>query len=47
VKLKQHQSPKECERLEWNEWFYSVKWADGQQADPNQDPNAHVVEKPP
>jgi hypothetical protein len=47
VKLKQHQSPKEHEQLEWNEWFYSVKWADGKQADPNQDPEAHVLPKPP
>jgi hypothetical protein len=33
--------------LEWNEWFYSVKWAVGKQADSNQDPKAHVIPKPP
>jgi hypothetical protein len=24
-----------------------VKWEDGKQADPNQDPDAHIIEKPP
>jgi hypothetical protein len=47
TKLKQHLSPKECEKQEWNEWFYSVRWEDGQQADPNQDSDAHIIEKPP
>jgi hypothetical protein len=47
AKLKQHHSPKEREKQEWNEWFYSVKWEDGKQADPNQEPDAHIIEKPP
>jgi hypothetical protein len=47
TKLKQHLSPKEREKQEWNEWFYSVQWEDGRQADPNQDPDAHIIEKPP
>jgi hypothetical protein len=47
TKLKQHLSPKECEKQEWNEWFCSVKWEDGKQADPNQDPDTHIIEKPP
>jgi hypothetical protein len=47
AKLKQHLSPKECEKQEWNEWFRSVKWEDGKQADPNQDPDAHIIKKPP
>jgi hypothetical protein len=47
AKLKQHLSPKECEKQEWNDCFYSVKWDDGKQADPNQDPVDHIIEKPP
>jgi hypothetical protein len=47
TKLKQHHSPKEREKQEWNEWFCSVKWEDGKQADPNQDPDAHIIKKPP
>jgi hypothetical protein len=47
AKLKQHFSPKEREKQEWNEWFHSVKWEDGKQADSNQDPDAHIIEKPP
>jgi hypothetical protein len=47
LKLKQHQSPKQREQLEWNEWFRTVQWANGEQADPNQDPEAHIVPKPP
>jgi hypothetical protein len=45
--VKQHLSPKEREKQEWNEWFYSVKCEDGKQANPNQDPDAHIIEKPP
>jgi hypothetical protein len=47
LKLKQHLSPKEREQLEWNQWFHSVKWANGKQADPNHDHDAHVVEELP
>jgi hypothetical protein len=47
MKLKQHLSPKEHERSEWNEWFHAVQWANGKQADPNQEPEAHVDPKPP
>jgi hypothetical protein len=47
MKLKQHLSLKECKKQEWNECFYSVKWEDGKQADPYQDPDAHIIEKPP
>jgi hypothetical protein len=47
AKLKQHLSPKEREKQAWNEWFHSVKWEDGKQADPNQDPDAHIIKKPP
>jgi hypothetical protein len=47
MKLKQHLSPQECKKQEWNEWFYSVKWANGKQADPSQDPDAQIIEKPP
>jgi alpha-L-arabinofuranosidase len=47
AKLKQHLSPKERTKQEWNEWFCSVKSEDGKQADPNQDPDAHIIAKPP
>jgi hypothetical protein len=47
TKLKQHLSLKEREKQEWNEWFYSVKWEDRKQADPNQDPDSHIIETPP
>jgi hypothetical protein len=47
AKLKQHLSPKEREKQAWNELLHSVKWEDGKQADPNQDPDAHIIEKPP
>jgi hypothetical protein len=47
TKLKQHLSPKECAKQEWNKWFCSVKWEDGKQADPDQSPDAHIIEKQP
>jgi hypothetical protein len=43
IMLKQHLSPKEHERLEWNGWFSSMKWADGKQVDLNHDPEAHII----
>jgi hypothetical protein len=33
---------KEREQQEWDDWFYSVEWADEQEADPNYDPYAYI-----